>query len=89
MGGRADVQAKWEGPLSCLVLLLSLVVSGCFQSSARQTSGIVTEFGLDGHAMGMGRAGQGRARLQDPRGLSQRLRHLAWGGEEGWLAVEA
>lgn len=67
MGGRADVQAKWEGPLSCLVLLLSLVVSGCFQSSARQTSGIVTEFGLDGHAMGMGRAGQGRARLQDPR----------------------
>lgn len=83
MGGRADVQAKWEGPLSCLVLLLSLVVSGCFQSSARQTSGIVTEFGLDGHAMGMGRAGQGRARLQDPRGLFPKIATPGMGGRRG------
>lgn len=72
--------------LSCLVLLLSLVVSECFQSSARQTSGIVTAFGLDGHATGkrMGRAGQGS--LAGPEGLSPKIATPGMGEKRaGWL----
>lgn len=88
MGGRAGVQGVWEGPLSCLAMLLvsGLVLSCPGVSSvwhAKLGDRYCVRFGLmrwHGHG-----AGQGRTRLQDPRALSQRLRHPSMGRRSGWL----
>lgn len=76
-GGRAG---GWEGPLSCLVSALVSCRVRVFPVFGTPDSGIVTAFGLTGTA----RAGQGMARLQDPRALPK-IATPGMGRRAGWL----
>lgn len=73
-GGRAC--RRVEGPLSCLVMLLCLVLSGCFQCLARQTRGSLLRSAC-WHGMGM--AWAWARSLAGPEGSPKRLQHPTWG----------
>lgn len=90
MGGRADVQAKWEGPLSCVLSCLALVscrvrvfpVFGTPDLGDRYC--VRTGWACHGQAHGQGRAGQGS--LAGPEGLSPKIATPGMGEKRaGWL----